>query len=107
MIKDLLIYSSSDLHRRYECYLSKIKLIKQQIINKTVSDFIGDTLYLQRKLLIQLFMKKNDPECKVLLRMLYNLLINDNETKKDSDVQIAIYDSLPWKIKKSIIELDY
>ena len=48
---------------------SKIKLIKQQIINKTVSDFIGDTLYLQRKLLIQLFMKKNDPECKVLLRM--------------------------------------
>ena len=107
MIKDLLIYSSSELHRRYECYLSQIKLIKQQIINKTVSDFIGDTLYLQRKLLIQLFMKKNDPECKVLLSMLYNLLINHDETKKDSDDQIAIYDSLPWKIKKSIIELDY
>ena len=52
-------------------------------------------------------MKKNDPECKVLLRMLYNLLINHDETKKDSDDQIAIYDSLPWNIKQLINEHDY
>jgi uncharacterized short protein YbdD (DUF466 family) len=108
MIKDLLIYSSSDLHRKYENYLNQMKLIKQQTIRKTVNDFIGDSLYAQRRTLIRFFTKKNDPECKNLARILYNLLINDRErTTIDSDEQTTIYNSLPWNIKKSIIEHDY
>ena len=98
-LKEIIIYSRSELYQRYRGYLSQINLIKQRTITQVVNDFIGDNLFKQRKTLIQLLMKKNDPEFQYLSYLLYNLLPNDDNTTIDAKEQTILHNSLPWKVK--------
>ena len=54
-----------------------------------------------------MLIKYKDPEIQYLAYLLYDLLSNEQNNVTDTLEQTALYDSLPWKIKKSIIELDY
>jgi len=100
-IKELLIYGNEELYQRFVGYLTQIRLIKQKPISQNVKEFIGCELYGQRRTLIQLLMKNNDPEFQYLAYLLYDLLTNDgNGSGPDTIEQTILFDSLPWNIKK-------
>jgi len=99
-IKDLLIYSSDELYQRFVGYINQAQLIKQKPISQSVKEFIGSELYGQRRMLIQLLMKYNDPEFQYLAYLLYDLLSNDSNGTIDTLEQTVLFDSLPWNIKK-------
>ena len=99
-IKELLIYSDSELYQRFVGYTNQTNLIKQKPISQNVKEFIGSELYGQRRTLIQLLMKHNDPEFQYLAYLLYDLLSNDSNGSLDTIEQTILFDSLPWNIKK-------
>ena len=99
-IKELLVYDTSELYQRFIGYLNQTNLIKQKPISQNIKEFIGGTLFDQRKTLIQLLIKYNDPEFQYLAYLLYDLLSNDNNSSIDTVEQTVLFDSLPWNIKK-------
>jgi ATP-dependent Lon protease len=99
-IKELLIYSNEELYQRFIGYINQTNLIKLKPISQNVKEFIGGTLFEQRKTLIQLLIKKNDPEFQYLAYLLYDLLSNDSNNTIDTVEQTVLFDSLPWNIKK-------
>ena len=100
-IKELLIYSNSELYQRYIGYITQVNLIKKKPISQNVKEFISCELYSQRKTLIQLLMKNDEPEFQYLAYLLYDLLTNDiNSNGADTVEQTILFDSLPWNIKK-------
>ena len=99
-LKELLIYNNEELYNRFNGYQNQVNLIKQKPISQVVKEFINSELYGQRKTLIQLLLKENNPEYQYLAYLLYDLLSNDNNNMIDTHEQTLIYDSLPWSIRK-------
>ena len=99
-IKELLIYSNQELYQRFIGYINQLNLIKLKPVSQNIKEFVGGTLFDQRKTLIQLLIKKNDPEFQYFAYLLYDLLSNDNNNTVDTVEQTVLFDSLPWNIKK-------
>jgi ATP-dependent Lon protease len=99
-LKELLIYSNSDLYEKFAGYLSQIQIIKQKTIDQIVKEFISSDIFNQRKTLILLLLKSDDTENQYLSYLLYDLLSNDINNSIDTREQTLILDSLPWNIKK-------
>ena len=99
-VKDFLIYNDEELLKKYVGNLSQIKLIKQKTISQNIKEFISNDLYNQRKTIMLLLMKQNEPEFQYLAYLLYDLLSNENNNSVDTLDQTILYDSLPWNIKK-------
>ena len=99
-LKDILVYNNKELYHRSQGYLNQTKLIKKKTISQIVKEFIGSELYGQRRTLIQMLMKHNDPEFQYLAYLLYDLLNNNEQNGNfDTQEQATLYDSLPWHIK--------
>jgi hypothetical protein len=75
-IKEVLIYSGTELYQRFVGYINQVNLIKHKPISQNVKEFINSELYGQRRTLIQLLMKHNNPEFQYLAYLLYDLLSN-------------------------------
>ena len=99
-LKELLIYNQKELYHKYAGYLSQTNLIKKKTISQVIKEFISDDLYQQRKTLILLLIKNNDPEFQYLAYLLYDLLSAENGNSYDTLDQTILFDSLPWPIKK-------
>ena len=99
-LKELLVYSCDEIQQKYIACLSQIKLIKQKTISQVVKEFVANELYNQRKTLIQLLTKQNEPEFQYLAYLLYDLLSCENNGTIDTFEQTLLFDSLPWNIKK-------
>ena len=99
-VKELLVYSSNELHDRYVGYMNQIKLIKQKSISQVVREFLASDLYAQRTILIQLLIKSEDPEYQYLAYLLYDLLSTESNGYVDSRDQIAMFDSFPLCVRK-------
>ena len=99
-IKELLIYKNQELYQRFIGYINQANLMKQKSISQNVKEFINSDLYGQRRVLIQLLMKYNDPEFQYLAYLLYDLLSNESNGSIDTLEQTILFDSLPWNIKK-------
>ena len=99
-LKEIFIYSNDELYQRYVGYINQTHLMKQKIISQIVKEFLNGELYSQRTTIIQLLIKKDNPEFQYLAYLLYDLLSNDNNGHPDTIEQTLLYDSLPWTIKK-------
>lgn len=99
-IKELLIYNEKELYHKFAGYLSQTNLIKKKTISQVIKEFISDDLYQQRKTLILLLIKNNDPEFQYLAYLLYDLLSTENGNSYDTLDQTILFDSLSWPIKK-------
>jgi len=99
-LKELLIYNHDELINRYVGYQNQAKLMKYKPISQIVKEFVGSELYGQRKTLIVLLLKKEQPEYQYLAYLLYDLLSNDNNGSIDTVEQTLLFDSLPWSSKK-------
>lgn len=98
-LKEIIVYSNSELLSKYQGHMNQILLIKQKNITQVVKEFIGSDLYAQRNTLIQLLLKSNEHEYQYLAYLLYDLLSSENNGSIDSSEQTLLFDSLPWKIK--------
>ena len=99
-LKEILIYGKEELYQRFVGYMNQANLMKQKPIAQNVRDFLGCDLFGQRRVLIQLLMKNNDPEFQYLAYLLYDLLSNESNGSVDTLEQTVLFDSLPWSIKK-------
>ena len=98
-LKELIVYSTSELINKYQGHLSQIVLIKQKPVSQVVKEFINSDLHGQRTTLIQLLLKSDEHEYQYLAYLLYDLLSNDTNGNIDTSEQTLLFDSLPWKIK--------
>lgn len=98
-LKELLIYSTDELIKKYDGYNSQIMLIKHKPVSQIVKEFINCDLYGQRNTIIQLLLKVDEHEYQYLAYLLYDLLSNDNNGTIDTSEQTKLFDSLPWRIK--------
>jgi ATP-dependent Lon protease len=98
-LKDILIYSNEDIYKKYNSIISEINTIQQNKINTIIKNFIEMDMYSQRSMLINLFLYNNNDEIQYISYLLYDLITTYKSTSSDSNEQILIYDSLPWKIK--------
>ena len=99
-LKELLIYNNEELYKKYVGYTVQLDLIKKKTISQIVKEFIGSELFGQRKILLQLLIRYDDPECQYLSYLLYDLLSNDKEGTIDTIEQTILFDSFPWNVKK-------
>lgn len=99
-LKELLVYSLSELEHKFNGYMSQCSKLKRETISDVVKDFINAELYKQRKILTLLLINENDPECHYLSYLLYDLLSSENNSTLDTYEQTLLFDSLPWNIKK-------
>jgi ATP-dependent Lon protease len=99
-LKELCVYSEEELYGKFMGYTNQNDLFKQKPISQIVNEFMNETLYNQRKQLIHLLIKHNDPEYQYLSYLLYDLLSNDDNGTIDAANQIKLYNTLPWNVKK-------
>lgn len=100
-LKELLIYNEIELYHKYNGFCVHNNQIKQKTIQDNVKDFLSSELFDQRRVLIQLLIKADDPEFQYLAYLLYDLLSSENDTNNiDTQEQTVLFDSLPWNIKK-------
>tara|TARA_R110002073_G_scaffold330784_1_gene514882 strand:+ start:9412 stop:13749 length:4338 start_codon:yes stop_codon:yes gene_type:complete len=99
-IKDILVYSVTELAQRFISILNQLILIKQKTITQVVKEFLSNELYAQRTTLIQLLIQGNHEDFQYLAYLLYDLLSNENNSSIDTLEQTLLYDSLPWNTKK-------
>ena len=99
-IKDMLVYSVTELAQRFVSILNQLILIKQKTITQVVKEFLNNELYAQRTTLIQLLVQGNQEDFQYLAYLLYDLLSNENNGSIDTLEQTLLYDSLPWNTKK-------
>ena len=83
-IKDIFVYSNSELYNKYENIINQLILIKQKSVSQVIKEFINSELYSQRSVLIQLLIKNNDPENLYLAYLLYDILSNENNGNVDT-----------------------
>ena len=98
-LKDLLVYSVTELIHKYEGIVTQSLLTKQKPISEVVKNFLNAELYSQRSTLIILLMNLNNLEYQYLAYVLYDLLSNDVNGNIDTTEQMQLFDSLPWRIK--------
>ena len=99
-LKDLLVYSNSQLYNNYLNALSQVKGIKQVPISEVIKDFVTCDLYAQRNIIINLLLKSTEHEYQYISYLLYDLLTNDLNGTVDSHEQTLLLDSLPYNYKK-------
>ena len=99
-LKDLLVYSNSQLYNNYLEALSQVKIIKQIPISQVIKDFISSDLYTQRNIIMNLLLKSTEHEYQYISYLLYDILTNDINGTVDSYEQTLILDSLPYNYKK-------
>jgi len=99
-LRDILLYSYTDVYSRYISYQTQYKLLKQKNLSMIVKEFMGRDLYTKRNTLIYLLITSSDYDNKYMAYLLYDLLSNDNNGTIDTVEQTILFDSFPWSIKQ-------
>lgn len=100
-IKDFLI--KEDINSFYAAYngiITHVASLRQKSIINIVRDFISDSLYTKRSILINLLIYSDIVENQYLAYLLYDIISNDNNGEVDNNEQLKLYNSLPYNIKQ-------
>jgi ATP-dependent Lon protease len=98
-LKDILIYSNEDIYKKNASIISLVNTTKKSDLNTTVNKFLLLDTFNKRNMLIELLIYNKDPEIQYITYLLYDLITMKTNNGIDSNEQIVIYDSFPWKIK--------
>ena len=102
MLKDFLINENyKDFYGKFAGTTTQNNIIKQKQISQVVKEFISDDMYSKRNTLITLLVRSSNYENQYLAYLLYDLLSNDSNGIIDTQEQTILFDSFPWRIKKS------
>ena len=100
-IKDFLV--KEDINSFYAAYngiITHVASLRQKSIINIVRDFINDSLYTKRCILINLLIYSDIVENQYLAYLLYDIISNDNNGEVDNNEQLKLYNSLPYNIKQ-------
>tara|TARA_B110000305_G_C19460493_1_gene653995 strand:- start:687 stop:3821 length:3135 start_codon:yes stop_codon:yes gene_type:complete len=100
--KDLLVYTNEDIHDLFKGYQTNINMIKSKLLSKLTREFINDSLYDQRLVLIQLLLNNNDNESQYIAYLLYDILSTNSKNEGDNHTQTKLYATLP-----SVIQINF
>jgi len=98
-LKDVLIYSDNDIYKKYASIVSLANNIKNTKLDISVKKFLELDTFNKRNMLIDLLIYNNNYEHQYITYLLYDLITMKTSNGIDSNEQILIYDSFPWKIK--------
>jgi ATP-dependent Lon protease len=98
-IKDILIYGNEDIQKKMNAIFAEVNQIKNTKIDIIIKKFLELELYYQRSQLINLLTYNKDDEIQYICYLLYELITVNANDNPDSNDQIFIYESLPFKIK--------
>ena len=98
-LKDVLIYSDNDIYKKYASILSLANNIKNTKLDISVKKFLELDTFNKRNMMIDLLIYNNNYEHQYITYLLYDLITMKTSDGIDSNEQILIYDSFPWKIK--------
>ena len=99
-LKDMLLYPNEIIINKFTLVQTQNDLIKIKPLIQLTKEFLTETLYIQRKMLIQLLYYSNNHEYQYLAYLLYDLLTDDNNNIIDTHNQTLLFDSLPWEAKR-------
>jgi endopeptidase La len=99
-LKDILVYSETEIHNNYSECIQNIHIIKQLPIETLICEFIKEDLYAKRNKLLHLLYNSEEPESQYISYMLYDLLSSDSNGIVDTTEQLLLFDSLPFKLKQ-------
>ena len=99
-LKEMLLYSNEIISNKFTLIQTQNDLIKAKSISQLTKEFLTETLYIQRKTLIQLLYYSNNHEYQYLAYLLYDLLTDDNNNIIDTHNQTLLFDSFPWEAKR-------
>lgn len=97
--KDILIFGNEDIHKKMFAITKEISTIKQNKLDVTIKRFLDCDVFSQRNMLIHLLTYNDDSEIKYISYLLYDLITVHSAEISESNEQMYIYESLPWKIK--------
>lgn len=100
--KELLVYTNEDIHDLFKGYQTNINVIKSKLLSKLTREFINDSLYDQRLVLIQLLLNNNDNESQYIAYLLYDILSTNSKNEGDNQNQTKLYATLP-----SVIQINF
>ena len=100
-LKELLIYDTEELYKRFKYIIEKNKTIEKDTINNIIKEFLSCDLYGQRKLLMCLLIDSENSQYMYTAYLLYDLLSVSTEYSHDSFEQRLLFSSLPWFYKKN------
>ena len=98
-LKDKLIYSIEDLEYKYEGILTYLHVLKLKNLNEIINDFINNSIYNKRSILIKLLSDIDNIENQYIAYLLYDLLSSTSEVLLLVPEQTLILDSLPWSVR--------
>jgi len=98
-LKDVLIYSNQDIYKKYASIVSLANTIQNANLDISVKKFLELDTFNKRNMLIDLLIYNNNYEHQYITYLLYDLITMKTSNGIDSNEQIQIYDSFPWKIK--------
>jgi ATP-dependent Lon protease len=100
-MKELLIYSTSDLIKLLNGIQNDVKYVKQNPVEKIIKHFFDMDLISRRKMIINLVIHNMDNEVQYIAYMLYDLIGSaDACDGNDTQEQRKLYESFPWKLKQ-------
>jgi ATP-dependent Lon protease len=100
-IKELLIYSVSDLMKLFNSIQNDVNYVKHTTVDKIIKYFFDMDLICRRKMLVNLLLYNIENEVQYIAYMLYDLLgSSDACDGSDTHEQRKIYESLSWMLKQ-------
>jgi len=101
-IKDIFIHGDNDIYLKNSHIQNTINTMKTTKLETLTKNFIQLDLFSKRSQLMDMLLCIKDGEIQYLAYLLYDLLSNvdnKNDEYEDSNEQLSIYDSLPWKTR--------
>jgi len=98
-IKDLLIYGNDDIYKKIMIINSDIDMVLNNKIDIVIKTFIEMDMYTQRMFLINMLTYNKNDEVQYIAYLLYDLITTNPSGQIDSNEQIVLYDSFPFKVK--------
>ncbi len=100
-IKDLLIYSKTDIYKKYAKMVFHVKLVKRTNMKEFIKYFFDMSTLLRREMLIHLLLYNKDNEIQYIAYMLYDLMGTNNQGETiDTHEQKELYHTFPWYCKQ-------
>jgi ATP-dependent Lon protease len=98
-LKDVLLYGNEDIQKKMIAVITETNSIRNKKIENNIKNFLESDIFLQRDILLNLLLYKNDYEIQYICYLLYDLLnVSSNDNNRPNS-QTIIYDSLPSKIQ--------
>lgn len=100
-LKSYLLYTKDELVKIYNEYTELLESYRSTNMSKLVRDFLNETMYQQRNILLFFLLDKDNIESQYKAYLLYDLLSNDSNEIIDTKDQLRILNSFTWNMKKA------